>query len=265
MILVASNYKCLSARSFYTKILLKALLFYSTDLLAKTGLIPFQLHYTLYVLDYGIKGSAEHTLLPADNGSWIVKIQANILLYNIKENSLFYIDKEDAIYPVRYEQQAGALKINHTKTTEFDWKRKVATCYRGHKKKIHPISIEPGDLDNLSYQLQLQRNFAKNETNKKYRIIRDGNRVAYLVIIDGREQLETGVGVIDTIRVKTIKLKFESMYKPYANKKVSLWVWMAPNWDYIPVQYSKTENNHTFTAVLKQGKVGDRNVKGFTD
>jgi len=112
-----------------------------------------------------------------------------------------------------------------------------------------------GVLDKSTYQVALQQDVAAGKKTMSYPIV-DGDEIETLQFrVLGEEQVKTEVGQIAAIKVERVREEDQN------GRQTRLW--FAKDWDFLLVRLEQVEKDgKAYQIMLKQGRVGERTVKG---
>lgn len=195
------------------------------------GLTPFEASFSASI-EQGItlSGSAKRILSDQKNGVWLYRTSVKSFVADIEESVVLKWQNGQVI-PLRYRYKLSGLLIrDREETIDFDWKQNLATGR--YKEKAFEVTLSPGLLDPLGYQLQLHQDIKAGKREMKYRYVRHGrlDRDKFAVINEGL--IKTPQGEINALTVE--KLRGEGA------KRETL-MWFAPKFDHMLVQLLQTE------------------------
>lgn len=210
---------------------------------ADSGAIKaFQATYT--VVSEGsvsMKGESIRSLSQNEQQQWLLQSQASALFASIKESSLFSVD-QNQITPHQYTYNRKVLGKTRKANLSFDWQSQTVT--NDVENKPWTMEIQPGVLDKLSYQLQLQADVAAGKKEFTYAVADGGHLKTYNFAVAGEETIETPAGNFKSIRV-------ERVYKD--NKDRQTLIWFAPALDFQLVKLLRQEKkDKTYSLLLKK-------------
>jgi len=213
---------------------------------------PFSASYTADASQMPIGGSASRSLVKDENGLWQLEFSASMLIASINESSQFRLQNGQPV-PLNYDFNRSALGKTRETRLSFDWtKKQISGSHRG---KSVALSLVKGVLDKSTYQIALQQDVAAGKKTMSYPII-DGDEIETLSFrVLGEEQVKTEVGSIAAIKVERVREEGEN------SRQTRLW--FAKNWDFLLVRLEQVEKDgKAYQIMLKQGRVGERAVKG---
>jgi hypothetical protein len=196
-----------------------------------SGLAPFEASFSASI-EQGItlSGSARRILSDHDNGVWLYRTSVKSFVADIEE-SVVLKWQDGQVIPLRYRYKLSGLLIrDREETIDFDWEQNLATGR--YKEKAFEVTLSPGMLDPLGYQLQLHQDIKAGKREMEYRYVRHGrvDRERFAVVNEGL--IETSQGEVNALTVE--KLRSEGA------KRETL-LWFAPKFDHMLVQLLQTE------------------------
>ncbi len=205
---------------------------------------PFKAHYQLYSGGLPV-GQGTRQLSYLENGHLKFESQSHttgvLALFRddkIFEQSIFSL-KNGQVSPLVYIYDQKSSKKPKYLKVQFDWPNKVA--HSTNKQENWEIPINNGILDKLVYQLVVMQNLAQGKKNLTYQFVDKDKAKVYTPKFLGKEQLETGMGTIDTLKYQRIS----------SNKKRSTTLWCAPDLHYLPVRVDHDEKGYLISTVLQ--------------
>lgn len=133
--------------------------------------------------------------------------------------------KDNQIRPLEYSYQHTGGKKDRNVKLVFDWERQRVTNVIGADSWT--MAVPEHAQDKLGYMIALMRDLAHGKTTFEYPIADGGKLKVYRFKVAGHEQLETALGVQQTVRVQRLHA---------AGKKRQTILWLAPRLDYAPVR-----------------------------
>lgn len=215
----------------------------SSQLHADTTLQPFEATYK--VVSEGTINMTGESLrsLQQEDSNWRLVSKASAFVASIEESSLFAY-QQTSIQPLSYHYNRKVLGKTRTANLTFDWQKNTVT--NNVENKPWTMDIQPGVLDKLSYQLQLQADIAAGKTSLDYKVADGGRLKHYSFSVAGTEQIETPAGTFNAIRV-------ERVYDD-AGERQTL-IWFAPELDYQLVKlYRQEKKDKTYSLILKRNQ-----------
>lgn len=184
----------------------------------------------------GWKIETTQELKKLEKNNWRLGIAANNLLGKIKESSNFAV-KNNAIESQHYSYWRNVMLKNISIETHFDWAAKTATTTGNKEGKI---TLQGGEYDSLSYQLQLRCDLINNSPALVYPVVDHDeiDRLEFQII--GEEEIETSLGKLNTVVVKRVR----------NNTKRITTLWFAKDLDYMMVKLLQEERKDTEAYLL---------------
>ena len=212
-------------------------------------LVPYVANYSATLSGVPVNGKAKRTLVHNSDNSWTLSFNANMLIYSFDEESQFHFNN-GKIQPQRYALEKGALGKGKSVSIAFDWGKKFAQSRENQKSWT--VSLQPDDLDSISYQQQLQYDVSAGLKTFHYNVIDEDERETYSFAVDGEEVLQTPAGNLNTVRLKMVR----------KNKKRETFIWLAKDWNDLLVKLKQTENGKDYIVTLADGTVNGKTVQG---
>ena len=206
----------------------------------RTTIIPFNAIYTVKRNGFGL-GSINRSLsLQADN-SYIFESYTQ----TGKMIALFYKDKitershwqfiDGRPRPTQYiYHRRGGKRERHVEL-QFDWKKQRVTNIINSDP--WRMQVPPDTQDKLLYQITIMQDLADKKA-LEYTIADGGKLKNYAFEIIGSETIKTGLGHLETIKIKRI------------NDKRNTTIWCAPSRNFFPVRIRQKEKDGTHHELL---------------
>ena len=140
-------------------------------------------------------------------------------------------------YPDTFSYKAKALGVRREERLVFDANTKMV-LYQG-KDGDTLISTENGGFDPVSFFFEARCDLMAGKTSFTYPIVRDDGIKETSFNVIGEEQVETGIGTLDTLIVE----------RDRGSSKRKTRFWVAPELDYMLVQISHVENRQLAVTV----------------
>jgi len=152
--------------------------------------------------------------------------------------------------PLQYQMTQSIFGSSSVKNVQFNWATKKAIYT--DKKKHYSFRLTPDVLDTLGYQIQLRQDLLNNKKQLSY-MIADKKLYPLRFVIDGAEVLQTPLGEINTVRLKTVR----------DNNKRETWIWLCPAWEYLPVKIKQRDGSNTFEADITRGSIDGKSLSSI--
>ncbi|MGB0361125.1 MAG: DUF3108 domain-containing protein, partial [Endozoicomonas sp.] len=191
---------------------------------AKQILKPYTAEYKASVEGLPFSGTGSRSLEKNADGTWTLSFSADTTFVGLNETSQF-LPKGDHLITNQYTYKRTGLGNKPTEYASFNWQQNKIHWQQGDKQWA--INLKPETLDKLSYQLQLRMDLAaSNQPKLSYDVADDDEVYKRQFIIEGEETIKTGVGKLNTIKIK-IKRDDDDR---------STWIWFAKDYDYFLVK-----------------------------
>ncbi len=196
----------------------------------------------------GMSATAERKLESMDNSRYLLTQSMTVrvlgaTLGQILETSQF-THRDGNLLPEMYRYlQTGISK--REEEVAFDWNQHVAVS--SDKDNQWQLAITPGILDKLSFQLHLRETLANEEVREmEIRMVDASEIETHLYRVTGAEAVETGLGVLDCIKVERIR-------EPGSARRTTFW--LARDWDLLLVKFEQTSGSGSETSLLLEEAV----------
>ncbi len=140
--------------------------------------------------------------------------------------------------PVNYLFKRTSYYGTHEVFIEFDWARKVIrTTTNGHTWKM---LLPEKTLDKALVQLALMIDIARGKLINDYVVADGGRPKPYRFVLTDEEMVKSGSGKIKTLKISRSK----------SGKPPSTTLWVAEQYNYLPVRIDKVRNGTVYTMSL---------------
>ncbi len=214
---------------------------------AEASIQPYRASYSATLSNIPVDGKAERKLIQNSDGSWTLSFEADMFLYSFSEVSHFRFT-DGLVRPTSYQMKKGPLGKKKTAEVAFDWSKKIADSREDSDR--WKVSLKPSDLDQISYQQQLQYDIKSGRKEFSYSVIDEDERDLYTFRIETEEILETPAGKLSTVRLKRVR----------DNNKRQTWIWLAKDWGDLLVQLKQTEKGKDYIVTLRQATVAGKEI-----
>lgn len=201
-----------------------------------TRLPPYEATYTTKLRGIKIKGVRKFESI--GENSYRISWSARALWMKLDEWSEFEI-VDRKVRPISYHYTRSGLGTDRPIHVYFDWKNMKASGGKGDKE--YAFDLQPGVLDKLSYQVQMQLDLIANPgrpelgyTVANYNGLRD-----YLFAYSKKERIDTRLGERDTLVYQREK------------KDSTITLWIAPAQNYLPVKIEQEEDGDSNVVVIR--------------
>ncbi|MBU2886852.1 DUF3108 domain-containing protein [Gilvimarinus agarilyticus] len=200
---------------------------------------------------YGIGITVTHELTPTDSGHKL-RFFADSFVASIEEISHFDWPTPERLRPTSYTYERSGLGRDRSAKLDFDWETGKVT--NNVQDKPWKMTIEPGVLDKLSFQIQLQHDLIAGKTENLAYDIADGGRLKhYQFEVVAEETLETPLGKVDTVKIKRSREDDDRI----------TYAWMAPKYDYLLVRMQQEEGSKVYTIYIHESEVDGETISAF--
>ena len=208
------------------------------------ALTPYHLEYAANYNGMDINAQRQLTF---DGKQYRLTTTAKNMLSSIEEEGAFVINKKQLIADQHYEYKRNIFGMKTTEKLTYEREARVAN-YKS-KKKDRQVKLKPGQLNRLSYQVQLQRDLINQVSPLQYQVISRGRVKQYNFETLGEETLETPMGKIPALKVRRIRED---------DDRETLF-WFAPEWNYLLVQlWQKEKGGEDYKITLKKGSLDNQ-------
>ena len=240
--LLLKNLSCISIFLFFS-------VFVQAKEIKKINPLALEEHYLKYTSSYNGINLETTRSLKNNLGIYTQEANAKNILGDVKETSVFKIDKNGSISEIEYKLTKSVLGIKKEEILTYDQSLGVAK-YRAKKKK-QQIFKRDAHLNNLTSQIKLQSDLINKAQLLSYAVIRKGKIKILNYTIMGEEFLKTELGIISTLKLKRIRQK--------SNRETFLW--FAPQWNYLLVKLEQKEKGgENYTMLLRDGSLNHTNL-----
>ncbi len=203
-----------------------------------SSLPPYEANYTAKMR--GIRINSEREFVETGENTYKLSWSAKALWMRIKEWSEFKII-DDKVIPISYHYTRKGLGSDRPVHVYFDWEKMQASGEKGKKKYSYPL--EPGTVDKLSFQVQMQLDLIRNSSlqSMEYKVAAHSGLREYKFTLEGQESLKTNLGKFDTLVFRRDK------------KDSTIRLYMSPEQYYLPIKVEQTGEDAN-TVVLKSWK-----------
>jgi hypothetical protein len=165
-----------------------------------------------------------------------------LLRVKVVESSRWRLSGEE-VQAIEYRSTQSGPKKRES-SARFDWEHKLV--HVTHKQQNTALTATSGMLDKLLYQLVLMRDLQSGRAPIRYTVV-DGNKIRnYPIEMVGEEDIDTPLGVLETVKVR--------YQKPGSERSTTLWC--AKALGYLPVKLDHYEKEGERTSALIQSVSG---------
>ncbi|AFU98327.1 DUF3108 domain-containing protein [Simiduia agarivorans] len=211
---------------------------------------PFKAIYKTRL--YGIKLTATRELVQQEDGRWFLRFDIESWVAGLKERSQFEWGQDGKAFSHHYEFHRTGLAPDRHMVVDFNWEKYTATNTL-NKEPPWTMEIPDGTLDKLNATMQIRADLKNGNDTLVYSVADGGKLKKFRFAIDREETIDTPVGKLETVVVKTLR----------KNKKRETYSYFAKDWDYVLVRISQKEpNGDSATVDIQQGWVDGEPIKG---
>ena len=184
----------------------------------------------------GMAVAATRSLQVVD-GNYRLSTTAKSFLGGIKESETFRVlDGTIVVNTYQHERSLLGSKREESLTTDHN----SGIVHYTRKNKVRDITLQPGYLGPMSYQIQIRRDLLAGATSFDYQVMHRGKVREYRFETIGEETLSTAAGNIKCVRLKRIRDDDERETE----------FWMARDMDYLLVKLRQKEDNEIYELTL---------------
>ena len=220
-------------------------------LVSHTALSAEPLFSATYQGKYGNLNITMVRELNATNNAYQLSSKAKAFAAKINEYSTFSL-QQDRIIPQEYAYQRKVFGVKKAENLKFDWQNNKAWFEKGSSGKVER-ELKAGSLDPTLYQLQLQRDIARNPQQKtwSYLFARRKQTKRYTFEKQGSESI-------------TLKDKAYSalVYARVNDGDKETRFWLIPELDYVIAKIQHNEEDKAYEVTLKEYK-SSAGIKSF--
>ncbi len=211
--------------------------------------VGMNLEYVFYRGNTQI-GTMQRTLTRSDEDHYVlesnVKVThffARLFLKGIVERSTFTFENNRA-KPLQYLHHRSGSKKSRNQNLNFDWDTGQIsdTGQVSDNSQATPwtLDIPANTVDRHLYQLNVMFDMQNEPASLQYLVVDKGKLKTYNVENLGSEAIATPLGEINTIKLLR------------QTEKRSTTIWVAPEYNYLPVQIEQNEKGQKFRSVIKK-------------
>lgn len=213
-----------------------SLLLISQTACTATQLPPYEATYTAKLRGIKIRGLRKFEEVEKDiyKLSW----SAKALWMRLDEWSVFKVIDEKVI-PISYHYTRKGLGSDRPIHIHFDWETMKVSGTKG--KNEYSYDLEPGTLDKLSFQVQMQIDLLLNNQLKaaEYRIAKHNRLSTYEFSYRQNENIDTELGDQNTLVFERTKEKRQTR------------LWISPEQNYLPIKIENRDDGERNVLVIR--------------
>lgn len=174
-------------------------------------------------------GDGQHVLQTTAHTTGVVSWLKND---KVTEESIWY-EAQGELLPLSYRYRYQGRSKDVLERLDFDWQAGEVESLRDGK--LTTLTVTPGTYDKHMYQIALRRDLAKGERRIAYSVAERSKIKSYAFEVVGEEHIDSeSFGSLDCLRVK----------------KGTTTIWVAPDFDYLPVRIEKDEDGSLVRSEL---------------
>jgi hypothetical protein len=212
---------------------------------------PFQARYNGFValtdspINMRVNGKLEMALRDAGNGQYRMDYELKGFIGSVEARAKG-IFQDNNMRPLTYRQKIKGIKQSRTEI-DFNWRQNTLAVSEDEESETLPLKERV--VDPLSLHLLVMWDMQQNQKARQYTLVSGVRLKDYGVKIEGEETLQTPLGDLRTLRVRS------SRVDPGSDRVTKLW--LAPELDYLPVQMvHENGGEETMRMLLEEVKEG---------
>jgi hypothetical protein len=213
---------------------------------------PFEARYNGFValtdapINMRVNGKLEMSLRDRGNGQYRMDYELKGLVGSVEARSKG-IFQDDNLRPLRFQQKIKGIKQSRT-DMDFDWQQNTLAVSEDEESETLPLNERV--VDPLSLHLLVMWDMQQNQTPRQYTLVSGVRLKDYRIIMEGEEILQTPVGDLRTLRVRSSRVKEGS------DRVTKLW--LAPELNYLPIQMvHENDGKESMRMLLEEVKEGE--------
>ncbi|WP_461515923.1 DUF3108 domain-containing protein [Porticoccus sp.] len=226
-------------------VLVSSLFILSSHAATDGALTPYKLSYAATFNGMDINAVRE---LTKEGERYQLVTSAKGMLGSITEEGTFKIDAAGAIVDDGYEYERNIIGVK--KAEELSYDRNTGVANFESKKKKRQVKLQDSYLNQLSFQVQLQRDLINGVTPLRYQVIARGRLKEYNFELLGKETLDTPLGQFETVKVRRVR----------EDDDRETIMWFAPSLNYLLVQLWQREDGDDHKLIIKSGSVNNQPI-----
>ena len=217
------------------------------------NLQPYEAVYKSKLNGFNVK--VKRRLLLQDDGLTI-SVDVKKFWFGMHESSVLIYQNDGKLYPTTHAHKRHGTSHEHDKNLVFDWTDN--TVVELLEPERNPLPVASPSYDKLSYQTQMRLDLMHDPDllHIEYCVTNGVRNRTYSFDRLSEQVLTTPLGQLNTI-------KFE---RTGDDDDRQVFVWVAPDWDYLLVRIDQTKipGAKTEHLVLERATIAGRNVKGLS-
>lgn len=212
---------------------------------------PFKARYDGYVLvgdsplEMRVKGKLDMALEDQGNGQYRMIYALTGFIGSIKARADGSFHGDD-LRPLVYRQTVDSITKSETHM-DFNWQQKTLDVTEDQERETLPLKRRV--VDPLSLHLLVMWDMQQDQPSQVYTLANGTRLKDYQTEMEGEETLQTPLGNLRTLRVRSSRAKEES------DRVTTLW--LAPELNYLPVQMvHENDGEETLRMLLQEVEGG---------
>ena len=165
---------------------------------AAHALQPFTAQYSASFKGISAVGSMR---LSRQANRWTYAMGINSSVADLSQATVF-VEDADVYRPIGGSDRSTYLMKSRSVVAHYDWKAMQARWTGDVKpQRAGPAKMQRGDMDALLINLALVRDVAAGRTAMTYRLVENGRVKPLQYRVTGRDKIQIGERLVDTIRV----------------------------------------------------------------
>lgn len=229
-----------SLKKAIARALALVLLFTTQLACTATTLPPYEAAYTTKLR--GIKITGTRKFENTGENRYKVSWKAKALWMRLNEWSEFELVNGE-VRPLSYHYTRQGLGSDRPIHIYFDYDNNQINASKGKDK--YQFALQPGTLDKLSYQVQMQIDLLERPQAKNlaYTVANHDRLKKYAFTYQQTDIIDTQLGEVEAL-----------LFKRRKNEKKSTEIWLSPLQYYLPVKIQQTEGKDKSVASIKYWK-----------
>lgn|GEM_PF-1706909 len=208
---------------------------------ASYSIDPVKTHFPIkeYEAEYEISwhgiqaGKSVHSLRLREDGLYHIETQSHPYLsfipYSYIESSDFAWEDNEVVPRNYYYHIKEGTRLKKGNVF-FDWERRRLTNHASNEP--WEMDIQPAIQDKLTHTIQLRLDLQNGRSHLAYLVAEDDEVKTYAFTLLGREDINTQIGYLDTLKVEHLSRKGRRTL-----------MWLARDYDFLPVKVYHFRNN----------------------
>lgn len=213
---------------------------------------PFKARYNGFValtdapINMRINGKLEMALHNAGNGRYRMDYELKGIIGSVEARAKG-IFQDDDLRPHTFKQKIKGIKQSRT-DMDFNWQQNILAVSKDEESETLPLKERV--VDPLSLHLLVMWDMQQDQVPRQYTLVSGVRLKDYRVKMEGEETLQTPLGDLRTLRVRSDRVKAGS------DRVTKLW--LAPELNYLPVQMvHENGGEETMRMLLEEVKEGE--------